>query len=506
MKLQEGRRQKAGKRRRFISCASPDDHHRPARSEPGSAADIRQQGPERRHSRPAALLSPILFLSILAADFGSGTLLGQESRLPGGAQATPASGLQPDRPASSQSQPVTLLAKLVEEAERNNPQILAARHAWQAAAQVRPQVSTLPDPQVVVQQFAVGSPRPFAGFTNSDFAYVGLGISQDLPYPGKLRLRGEIAQRDADAEREHFEAVRRSVVEQLKAAYFKLAYEHQELQILDRDGKLLDQVAKIADARYRVGQGNQQDVLKAELEQTKLLRETAMHYQQHASLRAQLKQLLNRSSAQPNITPEPLTETPLNYTVDELLGMVRAQNPEIRGQEEMVRRQSLQLELARKDFYPDFNAQYMWQHTGPQFRDYYMLSFGVRIPIYRSRKQRPELAQAAEELNRSRREYEAQVQQSYFDIRDQYLQAETAARILKMYREGLIPQAAGTFKAGLAAYEANRQGFETLLNSFIDVLRLDEEYWRTVLDHETAVARLEQITGLNVDEKENTTK
>ena len=253
------------------------------------------------------------------------------------------------------------------------------------------------------------------------------------------------------------------MVEQLKTAYFKLAYEHQELQILDRDGKLLDQVAKIADARYRVGQGNQQDVLKAQLEQTKLLRETAMHHQEHASLQAQLKQLLNRSPSQPDITPEPLTETSLSYTVDELLGMVRAQNPEIRGQEEIVLRQSLQVELAGKDFYPDFNVQYVWQHTAEQFRDYYMLSVGVRVPIYRRRKQRPELAQAVEELSRSRREYEAQVQQSYFDIRDQFLQAETAARILRMYREGLIPQAAGTFKAGLAAYEANRQDFETLL-------------------------------------------
>jgi outer membrane protein, heavy metal efflux system len=265
-------------------------------------------------------------------------------------------------------------------------------------------------------------------------------------------------------------------------------------------------VAKITGARYRVGQGNQQDVLKTQLEQTKLLRETAMHHQEHGSLQAQLRQLLNRSSAPPDITPEPLIESPFNYSVDELLSMVRAQNPEIRGQEEMVRRQSLQIEAAKKDFYPDFNVQYMWQHTAEQFRDYYMLSFGVRIPIYRSRKQRPELAQAAEQLNRSRREYEAQVQQSYFDIRDQYLQAEAAARVLKIYREGLIPQAAGTFKAGLAAYQANRQDFESLLNSFLDVLRLDEEYWRTLLDHETAISRLEQITGISADEKGSTTK
>jgi outer membrane protein TolC len=398
------------------------------------------------------------------------------------------------------------LAKLIEEAERDNPQILAARHAWKAATQIPSQVATLPDPQFTIQQFAVGSPRPFAGYSNSEFAYVGVGVSQDLPYPGKLRLRGEMAQRDAAAWREHFETVRRSILEQLKAAYFKLAYEHQELEILDRDGRLVDQVAKIADARYRVGQGNQQDVLRAQLEQTKLLRETAMHHQEHSSLQAQLRQLVNHPLGEPDILPEPLTETPLNYTVNELISRVRAENPEVLGQEEIVQRQSLQVELARKDLYPDFNVQYMWQHTAEQFRDYYMLSFGVRIPVYRSRKQRPEVAQAAEELNRSRREYEAQAQQSYFDTRDQYLRVETTARVLRIYREGLIPQAAGTFKAGLAAYEANRQDFESLLTSFLDVLRLDEEYWRTLLDHETALARLERLTGISLAENTGGTK
>jgi outer membrane protein TolC len=155
----------------------------------------------------------------------------------------------------------------------------------------------------------------------------------------------------------------------------------------------------------------------------------------------------------------------------------------------------LQLEAAHKDFYPDFNVQYMWQHTAPRYPDYYMLSVGVKIPIHRSRKQWPEVEQAVEELHRSRRDYEGQIQQAYFDIRDQYLKAETAGRVLNIYRQGLIPQAANTFKAGLAAYEVNKEDFETLLNSFLDVLRLDEEYWRNLLDHEMALATLEQITG-----------
>jgi len=392
----------------------------------------------------------------------------------------------------------TPLAKLLEEAGANNPQILAARHAWRAATQVASQVSTLPDPQVVVQQFSVGSPRPFAGYSNSDFAYIGVGISQDLPYPGKLRLRGELADREAASARERVEVVRRAVREQLKAAYFRLAYLQHTLTILERNGKVLEQIEKIAEARYRVGQGNQQDVLKAQLERTKLLRELAVRHQEVGQLQARLKQILSRPPDSPDLVAEELTETSLPYTADELLARVRAQNPEVRAEGEMVRRQSLQVELAHKDFYPDFNLQYMWQHNAEQFRDYYLLTFGMRIPIHRRRKQEPELAQATEELNRSRRQYEVQVQQAYFDVRDQLVTAETAAQLLKIYRDGLVPQATATFQAGLAAYQSNREDFETLLGSFLDVLNFDLDYWRAVADHETALARIEKLTGVTL--------
>ncbi len=392
----------------------------------------------------------------------------------------------------------TPLSKLVEEAGTNNPDIRAARHAWYAAAQVPRQVSTLPDPQFVVQQFSVGSPRPFAGFSNSDFAYVGVGVSQEFPYPGKLRLRGEIAEREAALTREKVETVRRAVFEELKATYFRLAFVEQALAIVERNQKLLDQIEKIAEARYRVGQGNQQDVLKAQLQRTRLLRELALDEEEKRSLEAKLKQILNRPQDSADITTEELTETPLAYTSDELLARVRQGNPEIAAEEEMVRRRGLEIELARKDSYPDFNLQYMWQHTAEQFRDYYMLSFGIRLPLHRSRRQAAEVAQATEELNGARRNYEARMQEGIFAVRDQLLAAETSTHLLRIYREGLIPQAAATFEAGLAAYQSNRQDFESLISSFLDVLNLDLDYWRVLAEHETALARLERLTGVTL--------
>jgi outer membrane protein, heavy metal efflux system len=390
----------------------------------------------------------------------------------------------------------TPLSALLDEATRSNPDILATRLGWQAATQVPSQVSTPPDPQVTLQHVSVGSPRPFAGYSNSDFAYIGFGVSQDLPYPGKLKLKGEAAQQDAAISRDKVEAVRRSVLQQVKEAYYQIAYVQQTLEVLDRNGTLLEQVEKIADARYRVGEGSQQDILKSQLERTKLLREVAHHHELMNSQQALLRKLLNRPPGSPDISTEPLVETPLVYTSDELLAKVRTENPEVASQQETVKKQSLQVEIARKDRYPDFSVQYMWQHTAEPFRDYYMLSVSARIPIYRRRKLNPEMTQAVEELNRSRREYESQIQTAYFDVRNQYLAAETASQMLKIYREGLIPQALAAYKSGLTSYQGGGVDFETLFSSFLDVLNFDGEYWKTLMEHETALARIEQITGV----------
>ena len=327
-------------------------------------------------------------------------------------------------------------------------------------------------------------------------------ISQDFPYPGKLRLRGEMAKRDADVTQQQYESMRRSVLAGVKSAYFQLAVLSKTLGILESDGQLLQQVEKAADARYRSGLGNQQELLRTQVEQTKIIREITMHHLQVAKAQAQIKQLLNRPQSSQDIEPSDLPETPLPYTFDELLSATRDQNPEISGAKQLVEKQKLQVDLAHKDFYPDFNVQYMWQRTDPtQFRAYYMLTVGIQVPIYRTRKQRPELAQAEADLNRTRSEEEAQTQRVAYKLRTEFDTAQKTAELLKIYREGLLPQTRAEFQAGLAAYQNNRQDFQALLASFLDVLNLDEDYWQSIAERETALARLEELTGLSLREE-----
>jgi len=388
----------------------------------------------------------------------------------------------------------TSLAVLVDEAKRNDPTIQAAVSAAKAATFVAPQMSTLPDPQFTMQQLNVGSPRPFAGYANSDFAYIGLGVSQQLPYPGKLKLHGAVADRDADTAKVHVDVVSEDEIESLKTTYFHLAYLQQTLGILERNATLLEQMEQQAEAHYSTGRGNQQDVLKAQLERTKLLREISMHHQLVGEDEATLKRILRRPQDSPDIVAEPFAATFLSYTAAELLDKVRDHNPNVQESSAMVRRNQAAVDVARKDFRPDFEVSFMYENTDRKYRDYYELSVSMSLP--RRRPRQAALAEAQVNVERSQQELDVQLQATLAEVQKQYVTVKAAEEQLLIYRDGLIPQAQATIQAGLAAYESNREDFETLFSSFMDVLNLNLEYQQTLLDHQTAVTHIERLTGV----------
>jgi outer membrane protein, heavy metal efflux system len=390
----------------------------------------------------------------------------------------------------------TSLRELIQEAEQKNPQIAASFHAWQASRNVPQQVSALPETQLSLQQFSVGSPRPFAGYSNSDFAYVGFGASQDIPYPGKRQLRASVAEHEAASMEAQTDSVRRTVLGHLKMVYFRLAYIQQTLGVLQRSDELLYQVQEASEARYRVGQGNQQDVLKAQLQHTKILQEIAHHHQEEGLLEAQIKQALGRPQESADIVAETLTVRGLPYSAAELLQKAREQNPDVHSKQASIRQQDTQVELAHKEFRPDFNVGYTYEHTASQFKDYYMASFSVRLP--NRGRQRAALAEAEQNQERARQELDAESQRVLSEVQQQYVRAKTSEERLKIYSDGLVPQSEATFQSALSAYQSNRQDFESLLSGFLDVLNLDLEYRNELVEHESALAELGRLTGVDL--------
>jgi outer membrane protein TolC len=387
----------------------------------------------------------------------------------------------------------TPLSQLLAEAGANNPHISAANYSVRAARQMAPQVTTLPDPKFTYQQLSVGSPKPFAGYTNSDFAYIGVGASQELPYPGKLRLRGEVAERDADTKQAEVEVAKTGIADAVKADYLQLAYLQQTLGILRQNEAVLDQLIQDATAHYQVGQGMQQDVLQAQVNRTKIVKEITMHHQQMGQVQAHLKGLLSRDQGSRDIVTEDLIATPLQRTSDELLALVRQNNPQIQVDASSIRKQDAQLASTKREGKPDFEVGYIYQNTDRKYRDYYMLTLDVHFP--RKKRVDAEIAEATEKRSESQQTLNAHLQQQLAEVQERYVKATSDEELLKEYQEGLIPQSDAAYRSTLSAYASNREQFIHVLSYFTDTLNLKLEYAQTLVDHEAALAHLESLTG-----------
>ena len=394
---------------------------------------------------------------------------------------------------NAQASTPTSLSQLLAEAEANNPQLSAANHEVRAARQMVPQSTTLPDPKLTYQQLSVGSPKPFAGYTNSDFAYIGIGASQELPYPGKRRLRGQVAERDVDTKQAEVGMAKANLADAVKADYLQLAYLQMTLGILRQNETVLDELIQDATVHYKVGEGMQQDVLEAQVNRTKIVREITMHHQQMWQVQAQLKSLLNRDQASADIVTEDLSETSLKFTSGDLLALVRQHNPQVQVDSSVIQKQDAQAASSKREGKPDFELGYMYQNTDRKYRDYYMLTFDVRFP--RKKRVNAEIAEAQERLIVSRQTLDAHLQQQLAQVQQLYVQASTDEEQLKEFREGLVPQSDAAYRATLSAYSLNKDQFTHVLSYFTDLLSLKLEYAQTLLDHETALAHLESLTG-----------
>jgi outer membrane protein TolC len=382
------------------------------------------------------------------------------------------------------------------EAGAKNSQVASAEDAWRASAHVEKLATALPDPVITLQSFSIGSPKPFAGFSNSEFAYVSLGASQELPYPGKLRLRGEVAHREMETQKAGVAVTRSLVAEQVKLLYLQIAYSTSAIAYLDRIDSLLQSVTKDALSQYALGKGSQSAVIKAQMERTQILRQDTMHNQELWQAQARLKQLLHRTQDSPDIYPDPLAATTFAADPQELRNQLRSGNPTLLMDASAVDKQKAQLASAKRSVKPDFNVGYAFQITGDDHRNRYMFSAEIRLP--NRRRVEAEIAQAMELETRARHEMDSDVQQKLADLQEQYIAVKSTAELLNEYKEGLIPQAEAVFHSEQSAYQSNKQELGPVLSALLDILTLESDYQQALLDHEAALVRIETLTGRTI--------
>ena len=389
---------------------------------------------------------------------------------------------------------------LVTEAIERNPTVAAAREHYAAQEKVPIQAATLPDPEISLQQLTVGGPKPFEGYETSDFFYTGIGVSQEIPWPGKLRLRSSAASRDAEIAKQQFDDARREVAEKVRENCFELVFLGKRIALLGASRDQLGDIANFTEGQYRLGKGQQSDLIKAQMAATAVLKEIEMTRQEMAQRQVTLKSILGRDRDSRNIEISDRAPTVMPEHLDRDRPMELAtHNPsQVRMAETEALKSEVGLKLAQEDYIPDFTAGYSYQKTGPGFRDYYMLSLGAKIPLYFWRKQKPAVEQAALERESAAEKLRASRLDAAGEIDRDWIALKTQDRVMNLYREGLLPQARAAFESAMASYRIGHADFQTVLAAAIEQLNMNEEYYRAITDREIAIARIEQMIGENL--------
>lgn len=387
------------------------------------------------------------------------------------------------------------LRELTTEAIARNPEIVAAQKKYEAARQRPTQESSLPDPMVSVGYAAVGNPLPGAGLGSQPLANAGIMVSQEVPYPGKLKLKGEMAAKEAQAEFQEYQSTQLSVVSRLKQAYYRLQYTYAASDLLTRNRDLLDKLLKVTEDRYSVGRAAQQDVFKAQTQISILETRLVKLEQERSSREAEIDSLLNRPARTPIGRPEDVKPKELTATLEDLFAAARRNSPMLARDQKMIERSELAVNAARKEYYPDVTFNGGYYNMGLGMPPMYEFRADVKVPLYFWRKQRAGVNEQVSNLSQSRRTYEAADQDLRYRIQDDFNMAQSSAKLMKLYTQTVVPQGNLALESSLSTYETGSVDFLSVLSNFTMVLDYEMNYYDEALNYALALTRLEEMTG-----------
>jgi outer membrane protein TolC len=390
---------------------------------------------------------------------------------------------------------VLLLDDVIREALEKNPEAQSALHTINALRLRVPQVKALPDPMVSVGW--AGNLAPFSVMRGDNSSYRGLAVSEQFPSPGKLKLRGEIASKEADAAQADYEAIRRRVSTEVKVAYYDYFFYDQAIQTTERNKELLEKLSKIAEARYRVGKAMQADVLRSQVEISLLIEKLTVLEQHRATAQARLNVSMVRSPESPLLPAAAVQPATLRYSLDELYALAAANDTTVLRNKSMVEEGRIKIALAHREYRPDIGVSYMYQQRSA-LPDMNGVTFSVNIPIFYKNKQRQGVAEATENLLGAEKMRDNRLNEVRFELKQQYLGAKASERLLTLYSMGVVPQSSLALESSMASYQVGNVDFLSLLANFTTLLNYETDYYRQLADYQTALARIEALTGSDV--------
>ena len=397
---------------------------------------------------------------------------------------------QPPVPPASVS-----LESLIQEAQQRNPGVQSALRQVQALRHRIPQVRTLPDPTVSLGW--AGNTVPFSVQKSDPSSYRGVTASQTFPYPGKLKLKGEIADREAEAAWWDYENARRRVIADVKTAYYDYSFFAKAIETTTKNKELLMKLSQISEARYRVGKGIQQDVLKSQVEISRIEQRLTVLEQQYKTAQVRLNTLLNREPEAPLPPPTGLNNPKLDYSLDQLYQLAKEKDTGLQREQRMIERNQLAINLAQRDYYPDFSVAYMYQQR-PLMPDMKGVTVTANIPIFYRTKQREAVLEATENKVSSERSKDNRQTELFFAVKEQFLLAKSSERLFQLYSQGVVPQSSLALESSMSSYQVGNVDFLSILSNFTTVLDYEVEYYRELANYNMALARLEPLVGVEL--------
>lgn len=391
------------------------------------------------------------------------------------------------------------LEHLLNNALTNNSELKAAEYKWRLYENKVSQTGVLDDPflSVGLNNYPVDSwaadESPMSGKV--------LKLSQSFPFPGKLAAKNEQSKEQARWYQGVYEDGKLQLAWKVKDAFYSLFFYNRALKITRKNLALLDDFIRLTETNYEIGKGLQQDVLKAQVERSKLIDRTYAYTQQLERARAELINLTNQQLPSVNnelaeIEPVPVE---LNMTLEEFQQFSEEHRPLLSAYRALIAQNRLQRKLAELEYKPNFKlgASYTFreQNPGDDGTDFAGIEFGMNIPIFFG-KRKAAVSEADHGINMALQQLDNFRNTVHLNIHDSFLRIKKSGQQVELYQNGLIPQAAQTFEAALSGYQVGKIDFLTLLDSLMTVYNYELEYYRVLIDGQRGLARLAAETGM----------
>ncbi len=390
------------------------------------------------------------------------------------------------------------LADLIAQALKSNPELVAARSEREAARQRLASAGALEDP--MVEAGVLNVPTDSYRLNREDMTMKMLGVAQKLPWPGKRELRRQVAARAAQSADYGVQETSNRVAREVKIAYYELARVNESLRLMQESRRVLQQMLSITEGRYTVGQGTQADVLRVQTQLGKMSDDILKMERERPAMEAMLSKLIGDTSAPRRFSAEmpALTDRKLDYA--SLREQALTRRPQLLGLKTAVDKSTAAVELARKEYRPDFEVRGSYGQRenmldGGKRPDMLSLTVAINVPIWGKDKIDPMIAEARAMRDSAQAMYEAQEHEVSAGLQQQLAVLEQSRQSAQLYQGTIVPQSELAFDSTLSAYRVSRADLPMLLDTQMNVFTYRIAELAAVVDFNKALAEIDLLTG-----------